>query len=218
MSKPQVIEANAVSFSRRLEYNDHLINHKVSIIPIGIISGQPKTRFMWEWSTDYGKGFNVKNTAHSLNEMRVQLIEHYRFKSILKSKYRQDYECFVSKNWIPFCFNLIKSINTKNHFFVNFLDELSSYDEDNIRFQVAQCKYTPINVIEKLCQDPITEIKIAAIFYKNYNSINKQPIPQSMNMFEFDDWVHNASIEELDEFSNSVFENKKKTLIERLFR
>lgn len=207
MTQPQAFEAKVVSFVSGGSYRQHTVH---------IIHSLPKGQFYWEWHYNLSRVFTVRKSARSLDEMRTQLIKHYDVKRKMRSQYKKDYECFVSKHWIPFCSQLIKSINSKNHFFVSFLEELASYEEDSIRLLVAQCDYTPLNVIEKLREDSVMGVRKVALFYSEHSKIVEHHRPETMNFIDFDDWVHNASIEELEQFSNKVFEEEKKSLFERL--
>ena len=146
----------------------------------------------------------VSKSAYSLDEMKRQLISHCRFHAMFWES-PEKLEYFVSNNWIPFCKEMIRSIriNSRNHFFLGFLEEMASYNEDEIRELVARCDYTPLSVIEKLCDDPVYLVRWNA---QNNMKMVKRNFPKNMSAIDFLNWIHNAPIEELESFSNKEFE------------
>jgi hypothetical protein len=149
----------------------------------------------------------VSKSAYSLDEMKRQLISHCRFHAMFWVS-AEKLEYFVSDNWIPFCKEMIRSIriNSRNHFFLGFLEEMASYDEDEIRELVARCDYTPLSAIEKLCDDPVFLVRYTAQNKRIYMKMVKRNFPKNMSATDFLNWVNSAPIEELESFSNKEFE------------
>ena len=112
-------------------------------------------------------------------------------------------------------------IKSTNDFLVLFLEELSGNINDNIRWKVARNPFTPKHIAEKLSKtDPVNSIRMVALdsMQKSLLYSYEKPVignPESMDIFEFFEWLESASVLELEDFSNKSFEEKPLTLIEK---